>query len=277
MKHAFTATILRYVHDTVSGEFVNVGVALFSPSAPFAGAICRETYSRLTKFFPSADGESFKAMVRHIGKAFSEINERLVTNLPDLERPPADVLELARAVLPTDASSLQWSPVRAGLTEDPAATLENLYERLVSRYESRSPNENRSNEDVWRTFKRSLETRNVLRHFKSKVIASESDDMEFKHAYKNGIWHCLEPLSLDLSTADGIKDKARTLVGRMLALQPANERFKLYLLVGKPRTADLMPEYEKAVAILNKLPVENGIYPEECRETLGEDLARIVS
>jgi hypothetical protein len=39
MKTAYTYTILRYVHDTATGEFVNVSVALYAPDANFVSAL----------------------------------------------------------------------------------------------------------------------------------------------------------------------------------------------------------------------------------------------
>ena len=38
-KHPYTYTVLRYVHDTGTGEFANVGVVLTSPAAGYADTI----------------------------------------------------------------------------------------------------------------------------------------------------------------------------------------------------------------------------------------------
>jgi hypothetical protein len=38
---SYTYTVLRYVHNTTSGEFVNVGVVLYAPEARYASAVCR--------------------------------------------------------------------------------------------------------------------------------------------------------------------------------------------------------------------------------------------
>ena len=51
-QYSYTYSVLRYVHDVTSGEFVNVGVALYAPKARYLGALCRTTYSRLNKVFP---------------------------------------------------------------------------------------------------------------------------------------------------------------------------------------------------------------------------------
>jgi hypothetical protein len=38
-QYSYTYTVLRYVHDVTSGEFVNVGVALHAPQARYLGAL----------------------------------------------------------------------------------------------------------------------------------------------------------------------------------------------------------------------------------------------
>jgi hypothetical protein len=51
METTFTYTILRYVHDIATGEFVNMGVALYAPEAKYVSAICNSRYGRLSKLF----------------------------------------------------------------------------------------------------------------------------------------------------------------------------------------------------------------------------------
>ena len=133
MKTSYTYTILRYVHDTVTGEFINVGVALLAPEERYASAICRTTYGRLAKVFPGMDGESFRSLMRHIQSRFEELGDRLHNEFPFEE--PKSVMELAHRVLSPDDSSLQWSPPGSGLTSDASQTLDGLFSRLVSAYD----------------------------------------------------------------------------------------------------------------------------------------------
>lgn len=262
MRTGYSYTILRYVHDTATGEFANVGVALLAPDVRFAGALFRTTYGRLTRLFPGMDGDAFRGLMRFVQSRFDEIGGRLREELP-LDSPPRSVLDLARSVLPRDDSSLQWSSPGSGLTDDPAATLERLYERLVTVNDAVPAQESRSDEDIWRRYKRPLESANVLKHLRPKKIAVQDDEVEFGHAWKNGVWHCLEPVSLDLAQAAGIRDKAHRWLGRITSVKETREAFKVYLLLGKPRDAELRDAYAAAVSILNKLPVDKEIVAEE--------------
>jgi hypothetical protein len=56
MKTTYSYTVLRYVHDTTTDEFVNVGVALLAPEARYVSALCRTTSGRLGKVFPGMNG-----------------------------------------------------------------------------------------------------------------------------------------------------------------------------------------------------------------------------
>lgn len=134
-QYPYTYSVLRYVHDVTSGEFINVGVALYSPKPRYLGALCRPTYGRLSKVFPGMNAEHFQSLMRFIQDRFEERGQRIANKL---ELPPSSgVLEIAQSILPKDDSSLQWSPAGSGRTEDLGKTLEKLYERMVMRYEER--------------------------------------------------------------------------------------------------------------------------------------------
>lgn len=273
MKTAYTYTVLRYVHDTTTGEFVNVGVALYAPELRYASALCRTTYGRLSKTFPGIDGESFRGLMRHIQSRFEELGDRLQSELP-LEGLPKSALDLAHGILARDDSSLQWSPAGGGLAEDASATLEALFDRLVMRYDERPLVERRSDEDVWRKYKRNLESRHVLKHLQPKKISVQDDEVEFQYAWKNGVWHCLEPLSFDLSSSDSIKRKAHEWLGQIQSVSNAAERFKLYLLLGEPQQEELRPAFDKAISILGKVPVEHEVIREAQAPSFSAEFAR---
>lgn len=267
----YTYTVLRYVHDTTTGEFVNVGVALHAPEARYASALCRGTHGRLSKVFPGINPGHFKSQMRFIQARFEELGERLNSELP--LAPAETVAELARHILPTDDSSLQWSPVGAGRTTDPAATLERLYERMVMQYDDRPALEARSDEDVWRHFKRNLESKQILRYFEPRTIAVDDDEIEFDYTWKNGVVHCLEPISFDLSSAESIREKAHRWLGRITSVAGAREDFQLYFLVGQPKDDALTSAFEGSLSILRKIQVPCKIVREYESEALTDELA----
>lgn len=272
---SYTYSVLRYIHDVTSGEFVNVGVAIYSPQARYLSAICRTTYARLNKVFPGINAEHFKSLMRFIQTQFEERGESLSNELPLVSA--ASVLEIAQSVLPRDDSSLQWSPAGSGRTDDPLRTLESLFTRMVMRYEERTAIVGQSDDDVWRQFRRTLEERRLMQHFQPKKITVQDDEVEFQHSWKNGKWHCLEPVSFDLASADSIKDKAHRWLGQIASLQHAADQFKVYLLVGAPRQEELRPAFTNAISILNKIPSEHEIIHESGASQFAQRIAKEVA
>jgi hypothetical protein len=276
MKTPYTYSVLRYMHDITTGEFINVGVVLYSRDGGYASALCRSTFGRLSKTFPGMDGDAFKSLMRFVQARVEEIGDGLKTELP-LNGRPATVLDIAHAVVPPDDSSLQWSPPGSGLSENLSQTLEGLFERMVIRYDERPQLERRSDDEVWRKYRLSLENTHVLKHLQPKKISVQDDEVEFQHAWKNGVWHCLEPVSFDLSSADSIREKAHKWLGQLLSVKDAREPFKVYLLLGEPQQEALRPAFDKAISILSRLPVDSEVIRESNAGDFSEQFAREIA
>src|SRR5262249_44675269 len=152
--------------------------------------------------------------------------------------PTSNAVVLAQSILPADDSSLQWSSVGSGLTAAPADELRHLFSRLVSRYDDKHEHR-RTDADIWRPIREKLEAR-LSAKLTTATISSTVDEIKFEHAWKNGEWHCYQPVSFDLATADGIKTKARQWTGHLTAVRTA-ERFRPYFIVGKPAEETLLP------------------------------------
>jgi hypothetical protein len=66
MKTPDTFSVLRYVHDPVTAEFVNIGVALYAPEARYLNALCTSRYQRLSNMFEPVDGDHFRQITRFV-------------------------------------------------------------------------------------------------------------------------------------------------------------------------------------------------------------------
>ena len=249
---SYTYSILRYVHDVTTGEFVNVGVALYAPECRFVDARCRTSYTRLRTMFPTLDGDAYRAVIRAVQDRFNELRDEVSGDL--LHVSAKTVMEFAHGVLPADDSSLQWSPLGSGLTTDPAATLDQLYQRLVQHFDEKQITKRRDDDDVWHRFSRELQQRQLLKHFVPKTIAVKDDAIEFKKAWKNGVWHCLAPVSFDLTSPDRIRHMAHMWLGQLTSIRQATdgEPFRVYFLVGQPGEQQLADAFDSALSILKK-------------------------
>lgn len=273
----YSYTLLRYVHDVLTGEFVNVGVVLYAPATQTVRFKTRTTIGRLRRVFPDVDRAAFVASMyaarralQRVAKAEAEIDMfRHRTNASER----ADAVSIAARAIPKDDSSLQWSTAGTGIAEDTEEALDRLFARFVSKYDE--PARTRmSDEDVWRPVRQKLEERNLGVQLQEKSIHGGLDDIVFKHAWKNGQWHVYEPLSFDLADADGIKSKARETLGHLLAVVADGraEHFKPHFIVGAPRTPALEDAFRTAIGILEKAPNNPEVFEENQLDSLVDQI-----
>jgi len=275
MKIPYSFSILRYVHDPVTQEFVNIGVAVYSPEAGFLRAICDTHYARITKMFAKIDGNRFRQLTRYIQEQITAIGADLRSELPF--EPGREIEHLLERVLPADDSSIQFSRAGVGLSHNLDKTVEELFERYVNRYTMASDSIRRDDEDVWRsTFREPLERRHVTSLLTPKRIVATNYDYEFQRAWKNNIWHVYEPVSFDLMDGGSILDKANRWVGRATSLQDSAEQFKMHLLLGEPADSRLQATFLKAQNILTKMPVRPELIREDEAEAFAEEFEKEV-
>ena len=133
-RESYSYTVLRYVHDVMTGEFVNVGIVVHG-----AGGIkfrLNSRTSRISSVFPGFDSKSFRgslSAIKHAiaSQALAELNSGMFAARPD-------ALMLAQRAMIADDSSFQWSAAGSGVSANLSATLDQLYARFVSRYEKQS-------------------------------------------------------------------------------------------------------------------------------------------
>lgn len=125
----FTYTILRYVHDIGTAEFINVGVVVASTHASCIAAKFKTDCARVKAAFPSLDVEIFLARMKRLQACFDGIDEARCSELRAGEG--TSLMALIRCVLPLEDRALHWSPVGSGVGGPLQASLQVVYERFV--------------------------------------------------------------------------------------------------------------------------------------------------
>jgi hypothetical protein len=254
----YTYVVLRYRHDAIAGECMNVGVVLHAAEKGFFDSKLNLHYGRLRQVFPDLEPEAFKASIYSIRRGLTTVSKRekgdMLSTLDSAER-------FARMVLPMDDSSFIWGSVGAGVTADPELELESLFKRFVTWYEVEKTNK-RSDSDIWRPVREKLADKNLADRLEKKTVRSDLTSVEFDHTWKNGALHCYQPLSFDLASRESIQDKVAKWSGHLLHLQNAKVDFKPYFIVGKPTTPGLEKAYKTALAALKQSPNDPEIYEE---------------
>lgn len=124
-RDAFQYTIIRVVPRIDRGECMNVGVVLFCPQRRYIGARIELDDDRVRAFAPDLDPGSVRPHLDAIAAVVS--GDPLGGSLSGLS-----ASERFGWVAAQSSTMIQPSEVHTGLTDDPAATLEHLFESLVT-------------------------------------------------------------------------------------------------------------------------------------------------
>jgi hypothetical protein len=124
VSEAYQYALWRVIPDLERGESLNAGVVLYCPRRRFLGASVGIAESRLRELAPGVDLDAVSAALHHRALvAAGNAAVGSVASLPASER---------FGLLVAPASTLiQPGPVHTGLSDDAAATLEQLFRRLV--------------------------------------------------------------------------------------------------------------------------------------------------
>jgi hypothetical protein len=268
-RETYSYTILRYVHDVTTSEFVNVGVVLHSPTG--LRSRFRNTYGRVASVFPTLDEKAFKGALRAVGAAIEQLakSERSA----GLLQSSPDAIAFARRALVVDDSSFQWSPPGSGVTRDAASTLDQLYSRFVTRHEKHVLHR-RDDADVWKPIREKLEEMKIADRFQEHTFRGSVEEITLEHAWKNGKWHAIEAISLDLSDAAEVKKKAHRLRGHLDSVADGlTDKIDLNLVIGRPSNPEIMDAYNAAQKILEKAVFHPTVFDESNADNLVTRLA----
>jgi Protein of unknown function (DUF3037) len=120
-REPFEYALIRVVPRVERGEAMNAGVILYSQPLKFLECRIRLDEDRLRALDPGVD-------LPAVAAALSALETECRRAAPDGESPGARF----RWLTATRSTMVQPGPVHSGLTADPAAELEHLFEALVS-------------------------------------------------------------------------------------------------------------------------------------------------
>lgn len=251
MKLPFQYSILRYTHDQVTQEFVNIGVLIFSPDMPFLDIQISTKYKRLSQLFNGIDRIAYERLSATVKKAVKRVADSL-SQLSLLDKNEFALEVIIPKILPTNDAALSFDSIGNGVTENVEEELAYLFSRMVERYQPDAERARRTDEQVWATYAKLFHDRNILPHLTKVTLPTPIENYTFKHAFKNDRWHPIEPLSFDLSSKSYIEEKAMRWIGRAVTLGTTNEIDTLYILAGRPQKQELLEVYEAAKVGLEK-------------------------
>jgi hypothetical protein len=275
MKCEYTFCLIRYVHDPIAAESLNVGVLLFAPTASFLDVRLEYRYERFSSTFARFDGERFKQVLGYFNRAVDEARESLaplslfVAEAPKFTTAP----DIARRIWTDPGVSFRVSEPMGGVGEDLPGTLNELFDRFVTSQYERQQTEHLTDDQVWTRYKSKLASE-VTRSLRPKKFETPDYTLEFDHAFQNKHWHVLQPVSMDYSKAALIQDKAAKWLGAAINLKESPEAAKgtFYFLLHPPELQKHRDAYVRSKNILHKIPLKHEIYEEDEAQSLSEEL-----
>ncbi len=264
--------IIRYVHDHFTGEFVNVGVVVYSKEEKFLSSKTISRYQRVNQLFPDANGKWIIKVLHHfnsgVQKASKELNELFT---------PSEKLEhLTNAILSKDNNAIRLSETKFAIDMDLNAALDGLYYSQVEKYEGRkADSKSLLDEDIWKfKYKQYFEKYGIDKRLQIHEVQVPKDIISFEKSWKNEIWHCYEPLSFVLQEKDAIKDKVYKWAGKLQGLQQANEKLTLTLLTSiAPDHQDLTP-FIKNYLMIDSPNIKVKLITEDQAENLAKEIKK---
>jgi hypothetical protein len=124
-REAFQYTLLQVVPRVERGERINAGVVLYSRRHRFLAARVGLDRERLAALDPEADHEEVSRHLEVLARvAAGDESAGAIASLPQSER--------FHWLAAPSSTIIQPSPVHTGLCEDPQATLDRLFDTLVT-------------------------------------------------------------------------------------------------------------------------------------------------
>ncbi len=265
----FEFTILRYVHDPVSAEFVNIGIILYSPGERSLYWRFTTSSNRLSRSFAGFQASLVTRFIECLENELREIMERF--DADDLsrdhffpyQRSVQSLDEVVRLLIPDQGGCFQTGGLLGGITIDFERELGRLFERYVSRYDTHSSSSRIDDAQLWHSWNKKIAPAIKSRFKKVKIVSPLIGERLFDHSYLNGKRNLIEPVSFDYKHEHKIQERADRVAGQGLFLHGAVDVGTFYVLVGAPQEKNLRYAYDNARKLIDQMPGSHQIVEED--------------
>jgi hypothetical protein len=259
----YTFIVLQYQHSPFAGERLNIGLLLVCEKQNFAQLKIRESWKRFTDAYPDFDRSAVRSDLKSLSVAAQRIASDGFSTPLDTRARCNTAEGLLLSLFGSPEGSIVWGSQGSGVTHDPQSELEKLYDDLIARFDHVSHHDRRDDDDVFQSLKSHLDDTQLLQQMTEHVVRSPRGDVRFKRSFKNGIWHCVQPLSFDHSDRDTIDNKAARWAGHLMQAEEASENFQPYFIIGKPSRNSFLSAFEAAEKLLSSAPRQPVVVREE--------------
>lgn len=272
MKAKYEAVAVRYVHDVLTGEFLNIGVVVMCHTQGFLRSRFISQWTRVTDAFCNADKVHLVRVVAALQSECAswmkhEEKQGTKTMFPD-----EHIGTFLRRVVPDLDGAIQFSPVAMGLASDLEVATEQMFVRYVTKHSpTLEASESRTDEEIWQRFAAQTGRRKLLEKLRPHELVGEHFSLTFESSWVNGVVNVVQSISLDMKQPRDISEKSVSWFGKVKALTPKRSHSLVSLLVGLPPSSryEQFAAANKGIALLRESLVgEAEIYTEEQGELL---------
>jgi hypothetical protein len=202
------------------------------PESKFLGSRFIKKYGRLSNFFTPVNGHYIMTSLRNIQKEVRTISKRI--NADDIFETHDSLETITKSILQPDDSAIECSPAKFGIDIEGEIALNDLFERLVNKY-NQEDKEIYDDQKVWsRVYKKYFDECGLTQKLSEHSIQIGHDVIQFDKTLKNGHLNCFQALCFDLSRTDAIRKKAYQWSGILSAIEKSNESVNINFLTVLP-------------------------------------------
>lgn len=221
MKRLFAHyTLIRLLPQADAGEFANIGVVLACPETGFFGFRLMKKQRRVTQFFEEITRDLLTKLRKELTTELNHIQSLAATRYAKTE-----LAQLMQDLAKPRETLVRYAPLRALMTEDPAADLDKLFERYVQRDLSIAPEYHE--QVLMKLVKRTLATEKLADAFVANDVGTDDFHIRLPFVHeRNGLAvAAIKPLDLTQDDPTKIYTHGDLWLGhirrlRMLHVQP---------------------------------------------------------
>ncbi|AEV31494.1 Protein of unknown function (DUF3037) [Owenweeksia hongkongensis DSM 17368] len=256
MNKQFSYSILKYRHNHVVEESLNIGVLFFFADSPKVVFVAPPHIKRLSHAFPDAPIQSVNALLKSFNSQAQKLSEKAISYLNDYDS------LISEWFLTPNGSSVYFDGFRqAPIWKNETETINYFTTKYLAGY-GKSLTESKvtvhSESYILNKYKQLLADNSGGRQLnafvkeekievKNELISFTSDSY-----WQNGTQNLVKAVSFDLQSEDGIETKALALAKKLEVLSSVlqDNQQRVDLLLSKPSNRDLIGVYKSATSIL---------------------------
>jgi len=267
----FTYCTIRYVYDLIRGEFINIGIALYSPKEKYFNIKFTSEYTQISKIFSSlAKTTEIKRIIRIIESESKKYTIKINNGL-GFEKYD-NIVKLLTKIIPAEDGSIQFSDEMGGISENPKNELKDLFERFVSRKSTKPIKKFKTDKEIMDKFKQALKKKNLGKHLKKQTITTPVFEYNFQ-VIQNGRLNAINTVSFDVDNKSEMYDKTIRFRGLYDCLKDSQlDHVRFHLIVGEPTNTNYKKIYENCKKLVQESSTKPKIVEEKSIDDFVNDL-----